>query len=123
MSVKLKILFASLCSFAVTMALGLYAMSMGGQLGHVATRVFDESAVSINHVRAAQAQLIALGGTVTASRARQQADEDKVPAAPVSERQRLLAVARGAADSPPPARPAADAAPPDIAAATAAVLD
>ena len=122
MSIRLKILLSALCSLAVTLALGLHALSIERQLGGLSVQVFDEAVLSISHIRAAEAKLAHLQGRV-AVQAAQALAAQALAAAPVaqpSERQRLLGVARGQAVASP-AVPHAIA--PDVAPAIGEILD
>ena len=141
MSIRLKILFACLLMTAVTVTLGVFALTAGRQLGHLAIQVYDEAFMSVSLVRSAETRFTALQSLYTAAEAADQAAEQVrgTIAAPLvgdtpserqvllararqsaalSERQRLIAVARagtqaGSTSAPvsSPAGVAADAAP------------
>ena len=53
MPIHLKILAASLCAMAVTIAIGLFSLSVERRLGELAIRVYDEALMSVAHLRAA----------------------------------------------------------------------
>ena len=101
MSIRLKILFACLLMTAVTVTLGVFALTAGRQLGHLAIQVYDEAFMSVSLVRSAETRFTALQSLYTAADAADQAAEQVrgTIAAPLvgdtpSERQLLLARAR-----------------------------
>ncbi len=119
MSVRLKIFLSALCSLGITLALGLDALNAERQLGALAVQVFDEAVLSVSNVRAAEAKLAHLQGRVAVQAARA---EPMAPVVPLSERQRLIGVARGLpVASPAPA--ITDSATPEVAAAIREILD
>jgi methyl-accepting chemotaxis protein len=89
MPLRLKILLGCLCIAAAAVVLGIYLLAEEKRLGALAIRGYDDAFTAMSHARSAQARFTAL------------ADDYRYRAAPAaaapSERQRLLATARGAA--------------------------
>ncbi len=90
MSVTLKILIANVAMTLVTIGLGLYALQGERRLGDTALRMYDQAFMSVNFARSGQTKFERVK-TLYAG-ARVQAPSAALP----SERQRLLAAARGA---------------------------
>ncbi len=113
MPVVVKILASSLAMTLVAILLGLYALTGERRLGDTAMRMYDNAFMSINYVRAAQNDFAHVGDLFRASGFARPALE------PVSERQRLLDIARGV-----PSHPAINGpSPKALHAAVGAVLD
>jgi methyl-accepting chemotaxis protein len=90
MPIRLKLLLACLCMALITSGVGLLALRSERQLGALAMRMYDEAFMSVNYVRAAETKFAVLRGEAAAR-----------PAPPPrSERERLLAAARGEAPVP-----------------------
>ena len=75
MSIRLKILFACLLMTAVTVTLGVFALTAGRQLGDLAIQVYDEAFMSVSLVRSAETRFTALQSLYTAADAADQAAE------------------------------------------------
>ena len=75
MSIRLKILFACLLMTAVTVTLGVFALTAGRQLGQLAIQVYDEAFMSVSLVRSAETRFTALQSLYTAAEAADQAAE------------------------------------------------
>jgi methyl-accepting chemotaxis protein len=123
MPVVLRILLACLAMTLVTVALGWYALRGERELGNATLRMYDGVFMSVNFARSAQAKFErakALYAEHTAARAAEDVRRSSTPE--LSERQRLLNIARGtSAIAPAPAMPAVQ--PPLAKAAIGDVLD
>ncbi len=93
MSVSVKILIANLAMTLVTIGLGLYALQGERTLGSTALRMYDNAFMSVNFGRSAQTKFEQVKTLYVVAMARTDAMAAATPQA--SERQRLLAVARG----------------------------
>ncbi len=122
MPVVLRILLACLTMTLVTVVLGVYALRGEQELGSTALRIYDGAFMSVNFARSAQAKFERARGLYVEHNATRAADEARRPAAAgeLSERQRLLVVARGAPASGAATVPVAA---PDQASAKAAIGD
>jgi methyl-accepting chemotaxis protein len=99
MPIRLKLFLGCLGITSAGVLLGLYLLAAEARLGALAIRGYDDVFTAMNYVRSAQATFIELAGPFRAPGAAAE------PAAAPSERQRLLAVARGEASAD--AKPAA----------------
>ncbi len=89
MPITFKILIANLAMTLVTIGLGLYALQGERMLGDTALRMYDQAFMSVNFARSGQTKFERVKTLHAAARI-------PAPAAPEpSERQKLLAVARG----------------------------
>src|ERR1700761_7795386 len=96
MPVGIKILIAYLAMTLVTIGLGLYALQGERILGNTALKMYDDAFMSVNFARSAQTKFERVKTIFAAAAARAER-----PAAPaISERQRLLAIARGETATP-----------------------
>jgi len=89
--IRFRILLACLSLASVTIALGLFVLQEQRELGHLALRIYDDAVMSISYARSAETRFAELRGKLAISNLAREA------AAPreTSERQALLAVARG----------------------------
>src|ERR1700710_1688689 len=89
MSIRLKLLLACFLMTATPVLLGLFAIQTERGLGTIAIGMYDEALMSVNFVRSAETKFAALRERYRPAQALGE------PAAEVSERQRLIARARG----------------------------
>jgi methyl-accepting chemotaxis protein len=91
--IRFRILLACLSLASVTIALGLFVLQQQHELGHLALRIYDDAVMSISYARSAETRFAGLRGKLAISDQAREA----ATAAPreTSERQALLAVARG----------------------------
>ncbi len=91
MRIRFRILLACLSLASVTIALGLFVLEGQRELGRLALRIYDDAVMSISYARSAETRFAELRGKLAIS------DQAGAAAAPreTSERQALLAVARG----------------------------
>src|ERR1700733_9131012 len=96
MPVSIKILVACLAMTLVTIGLGVYALQGERVLGDTALKMYDDAFMSVNFARSAQTKFERVKTIFAAAAAR--AEKPAMPAP--SERQRLLAIARGENSNP-----------------------
>ena len=92
MRIRFRILLACLSLASVTIALGLFVLQAQRELGHLALRIYDDAVMSISYARSAETRFAELRGKLAIA---QQAREAAAAPRETSERQALLAVARG----------------------------
>jgi len=90
--IRFRILLACLSLASVTIALGLFVLQAQRELGHLALRIYDDAVMSISYARSAETRFAELRGKLAIA---QQAREAAAAPRETSERQALLAVARG----------------------------
>ncbi len=91
MPVSIKILIAYLAMTLVTIGLGLYALQGERIVGDTALKMYDDAFMSVNFARSAQTKFERVKTIFAVAAARAEKTVVPVP----SERQRLLAIARG----------------------------
>ncbi len=96
MPVSIKILIAYLAMTLVTIGLGLYALQGERVSGNTALKMYDDAFMSVNFARSAQTKFERLKTIFAVAATRN--EKSAVPAQ--SERQRLLAIARGENSNP-----------------------
>ncbi len=101
MSIRTKVLLGCFLLVTCTVLLGLHSIRGQRALGLLALKMYDEAFMSVNFVRSAETKFARLQGAIGEQVMLEDARRAFPPAAPSTERQFLLARARGAAEVMP----------------------
>ncbi len=100
LSIRTKVLLGCILLVTCTILLGLHSIRSQRTLGSLALKMYDEAFMAVNFVRSAETKFARLQGAVGEQAVFEAASRASPRAAPLSERELLVARARGAADIP-----------------------